>query len=195
MSEQRNLIPELLIIFDVYQPITDEQKSIIKQGINDKVKEVFGQKFGVRTVELIIELDEGSLKVKILVALGSLYLFINNYGTTRTGLEYIAQDIRTTFNKVVPIVRQVIGEQNIREELQTEQRMGAIAELDDLIHSYQLGKISHDDYLHRAEHVLEQINQAEDKARLVRELVRYIDARYEPSLWEELATGLDVMEN
>ena len=48
-------------------------------------------------MEVEINLVDGSLKAYILV-LGTLYIAIGQYGSFRSGLEYLKQDADTIFN-------------------------------------------------------------------------------------------------
>ena len=100
------------IILDIEFSEIDEKEA--EQYLSNIVKKyaelIFDQK-----LELSIHLDEGSLKINIAI-IGALYLAIGQYGSFRSGIDYLIKDSKTLTNIVVSeLVRNGVSDSDIIE--------------------------------------------------------------------------------
>jgi len=101
--------------------------------------------------------------------------------------QYLENDLRNNFENIIPQVYETVGENNIKEKVVSEIRLGAIVELDEVIRGYLNSEISEERYMDEATNILKQIHESKDKALLVKALVTYIDQRYEDFPWDDFS--------
>ncbi|MEC6831200.1 hypothetical protein VXS06_05400 [Photobacterium toruni] len=118
-SRSRGIAGTYIYIKDVPDGLSKEK---IKFFLDEKVSSWAEAKFKT-SVRVVIEVEDGSIIVKIGIGAVALYTMVANYGSFRTGIDYIVKDART-FSEYV--IEQTKAEENIPNDAisRTEKRLG-----------------------------------------------------------------------
>ncbi len=82
-------------------------QTIIEKSIAQALEKTFKNH-----VTIHIEISEGSIKVKIIIGAMALYQFVCNYGSFRSGIDNLVNDVR---NLSSTVIEQVIEERNVEQ--------------------------------------------------------------------------------
>ena len=154
--------------FSVEEKLQSSEK-ISKHSLRDQTKSDY---------EFSVVLEDGSLKVKIAAGAATLYFAIGSWGSFVSGANDIASRLRWAQDNLLPRVYQVIGVNNIAEEIRHERRIGAVGRLDELIDGYQNHRINQEDFLEEGNAILQKIAQSEDRELLIPLVSHYLDQQY-----------------
>lgn len=154
--------------FSVENKVKSSEK-ISKHSLRDQTKNDY---------ELSVILEDGSLKVRIVAGVATLYFAIGSWGSFVSGANDIASRLRWAQDNLLPRIYQVIGEDNIADEIRHERRIGAVGRLDELIDGYQNHRIDHDDFLEEGNALLLKIAQSEDSDVIIPLVGHYLDQQY-----------------
>ena len=118
-SRSRGIAGTYIYIKDVPDGLSKEQ---IKYYLNEKAQ-VWAEASFKTSVTVHIEVEDGSIKVKLCVGALSLYSIISGYGGLRTGIDYLVKDA-TTFSEIV--IDQTKSDEDIPDIAisRTEKRLG-----------------------------------------------------------------------
>lgn len=128
--------------------------------------------------QMIVNLEEGSLKIKVVPTLAAIYFAVGAWGSFVTGAEDIASRLRWAYDQILPHVHDAVGENNIEREIRHERRIGAIGRFDELVQEYQRGHISHDNFMEEGNALLQKIAQSEDRQVLLPLICHYLEQQY-----------------
>ncbi|OEA15795.1 hypothetical protein BBM55_15300 [Vibrio parahaemolyticus] len=118
-SRSRGIAGTYIYIKDVPDGLSKEKIQIF---LDEKVGLWAEEKFKT-SVQVVVEVEDGSIKVKIGIGAAALYAFVANYGSFRTGIDYLVKDART-FSEYV--IEQTKSEEQIPDNAisRTEKRLG-----------------------------------------------------------------------
>jgi hypothetical protein len=192
--------PELYFHFEVRSKVGRESLATLQKELERVAEIAFAKKFPGLEIELEVVLKRGSIKGWIradkkttLKVIGYAAGAIIGYGELREGADYVWKDVNWALDNVRIAVRDYFdaepngGVTNIR----TERRIGAIAQLDQVIERYQKRQISYEAYMAKATAILEKIAADPERNEIIAGLTQYIDARYGSEFgWNELVARL-----
>ncbi|EOX3395697.1 hypothetical protein ACPFUL_003660 [Vibrio cholerae] len=118
-SRSRGIAGTYIYIKDVPDGLSKEK---IKLFLDEKVSHWAESKFKT-SVRVVVEVEDGSIKVKIGIGAVALYTMVVNYGSFRTGIDYIVKDARA-FSEYV--IEQTKAQEHIPDGAisRTEKRLG-----------------------------------------------------------------------
>lgn len=128
--------------------------------------------------KMIVVLEEGSLKVKIFTGISVLYFAIGSWGDFVSGSSDIAARLRWAYDHLLPAIYQIVGQDNIQDEIKHERRIGAVGRFDELVKGYQKGQITERSFLEEGNALLQKIAQSEDSDVLLPLVSHYLNQQY-----------------
>jgi hypothetical protein len=82
-------------------------KNILEKSILQELEKTFQNQ-----VTIHIEISEGSIKVKIVIGAIALFQFVSNYGSFRSGIDHLVNDVR---NLSSTVIEHVIEDENVEQ--------------------------------------------------------------------------------
>lgn len=140
--------------------------------------------------KMIVVLEEGSLKVKVLAGLSFLYFAIGSWGDFVSGSSDIAARLRWAYDRLLPAIYEIVGQDNIQDEIKHERRIGAVGRFDELVKGYQQGQISKENFLEEGNALLQKIAESEDGEVLLPLVSHYLKQQYGIDVENQLPQGV-----
>lgn len=118
-SRSRGIAGTYIYIKDVPEGLSKEK---LRDFLNNKVN-IWAEEQFKTSVNIVVEVEDGSIRVKIGIGAFALYSIVANYGSFRTGIDYIVKDARE-FSETV--IEQTKIEEHIPNGAisRTEKRLG-----------------------------------------------------------------------
>ena len=179
--------PELYYHASLSRNLTGEQREGISERILSLARVGFREIYGV-DCEFEVLIEEGTVKLRILTTIGAVLIFLSQYGSIRTGANYLYKDVKAAWT----MVRDQIEESGLFErKVCVQRRVGVIGKIDQNFLDFRTGKINIYECKRRLVQLFEIINASPQRDEIINELVQYIDRKHGDSFpWQELQGGL-----
>lgn len=183
----KRLEPELYFHAEVRRGLDPELRSQVSEKTLHLARIAFREIYGT-DAEFEVVIEDGSIKVRVLATIGAVLLFLSQYGSIRSGADYLYKDLRAGFSVIKDQLEQtgLFG-----DEVCVQRRVGVIGKIDQALVEFEEGRMSRQQCVDRLVRLFEIINESEQRQEIIPALVEYIDAKHGNSFpWQPLEDDL-----
>ena len=126
-------------------------------------------------VEFEVLIQEGSVKVRVLATIGAIILFLSQYGSIRSGADYLFRDLLFGFTSVKKQLEHTV---NFEEEICVQRRIGVIGRIDRTLVEFEKGRITRQQCIDQLVLLFKVIYESPEHRELNRPLLQYLNIKH-----------------